>query len=65
MKRIDQKVIHGLNHLLRQFCWRHPVVLRRAKTLIDVKHLPVLGALNRGRGRNGTTHAVLVQMSEE
>ena len=46
-KHINQKM-YDLYHLLRQFCTRHPGVLRRA--------------FNRGRAKNRETHALLVQL---
>ena len=63
-KHINQKEMYGLYHLLRQFCSRHPDVLRRAQVLIDVDNQSVVGAFNRGRARNRETHALLVQLCE-
>ena len=54
--------MYGLYHLLRQFCTRHPDVLRQAQVLIDVDSQSVAGAFNRGRAKNRETHARLVQL---
>ena len=61
-KHINQKEMYALYHLLRQFCERHPDVLRRALVLIDVDNQSVVGAFNRRRVKNRETHALLVQL---
>ena len=53
--------MYALYHVLRQFCERHPDVLRRAQVLIDVDNQSVVGVFNRGRVKNRETHALLVQ----
>lgn len=70
-KHISQKEMYGLYHLLRQFCTRHPDVLRRAQVLIDVDNQSVVGAFHRGRAKQprdarlvGAMHALLVQLFE-
>ena len=60
-KHINQKM-YGLYHLLRQFCTRHPDVLRRAQVLIDADNPSVVGAFGRGRAKNRETRALLVQL---
>ena len=59
-KQINQKM-YALYHLLRQFCERHPDVLRRAQVLIEVDNQSVVG-FNRVRAKNRETHALLVQL---
>ena len=59
---INQKEMYGLYHLLRQFCTRHPDVLRRAQVLIDADNPSVVGAFGRGRAKNRETRALLVQL---
>ena len=61
-KHINQKEMYALYHVLRQFCERHPDVLRRAQVLIDVNNQPVVGAFNRGRAKKRETKALLVQL---
>ena len=62
-KHINQKM-YALYHLLRQFCTRHPDVLRRAQVLIDEDNQSVLGTFNRGRAKNRETHALLLRLFE-
>ena len=47
-KHINQKEMYSLYHLLRQFCTRHPDVLRRAQVPMDVNNQSVVGALTAG-----------------
>ena len=51
-KHINQKDMYALYHLLRQFCTRHPNVLRRAQVLIDVDNQSVMEVFNPGRVKN-------------
>ena len=49
---INQNDMYALYHLLRQFCTRHPNVLRRAQVLIDVDNQSVMEVFNPGRVKN-------------
>lgn len=63
-RHINQKEMYALYHLLRQFCTRHPDVLRRAQVLIGVDNTAVVGAFQRGRAKNRDAHALLVRLFE-
>ena len=54
---INQKDMHGLYHLLRQFRTLQPGHAAVRQVLIDVNSPSVVSAFNRGRAKNRETHA--------